>query len=1313
MITLIVVKNPFKTDREIKQISHIPDQTLLEYITPEVMGFEDYVVSYNGEVIDPDKYDIVIPGPEDFIAVCPVIAGSSDVGKDIARAVAFIAVTIVSMGVGNLVAYGTWAGTAAGWGWGSYVAAAATAYAGGALVNHLLPPPKQDKPQDIFAWSNLPPITKEGGGIPITFGAVKMGVMAPIQVLNQKVTNSGTKSYLNLLLCGGEEVDEIRDIKINNQPVSNYPNVKVDIRLGTNEQTPIPGFYDTWEEKTVGIELKEEDGWVYAQTDGDQGSGLELTFNFPLGLYYKDNKGKLLNEWVRLQIEYRTKGGPWTTWASNTTYKSYNATRVSSRTLRISGYVTDDLRKGVQISMLHGIAGAVKALVISSSYQNGTTTIEVDTDVPSDLRIIEVRYIEIKEKKNTPFSFVTREDNIATGQIEARCRIIFEGTGDKRVNTTVWAKLTHIIYDDFTRPGKSLVGIQALATDRLSGSLNVTWIQSRRNVWIWNPITEQYEQRPANNPAWAAYDIIYRIKRLKNINTGQYEFVVFSDVEPDYMDYQSFADWAAFCESKNLQFNGVIYELTDLWEALAPIEMAGRGKVVIRGTRYSVIFDAPAAPTGMYTVSNILKDSFKIEYIGKKDRANALEITFFNTDNDYEETTVLCYGPGYDETKAIAKPTQLRLPYACSLEQAYREGKYQLRLNHYLNRAIYWKAGIDSLTGRAGEVVYVQHDVPEWGIGGRIAYVSENDVVLDKEVTMEPGYTYGLLVRLADDTLIEKALEQVDETTTTNIVRVVEPFDADKVPETDDVFSFGLYEREAMPVRIVSIKRSGQLHAEIMGLEYIKEIYEEADEIPEIDYRVAEPPIYEVEGLHAAEETFRQRDGTMVSTIRVAWSDPPRQTKADEYYIYYSYDDGETWEWAGTSVLNEFRIMGVKTQETYIVRVCVRIGPAISDGVTSNEVYIYGKDIPPSSVEKMTLTQTGSRIVAAITPVPDPDIRGYEIRMGPSWENSLLIIATDQPKVEFETPNEGSLTFWVKAVDNSGNYSEQATKAQINVFGIPPKNIIYDSDDDEIWSDTRTWRARNGTMYLDPWGRWKIQSKEKVRDYPRFFDIFNSPKLTFVENPELYLPVADLGPNIIEEGYFWVDRFGETHLNSVKKLRDFERFFDIFGVEHELVEPKYATQTLMGIEIFYNQTPNNRVDIEYRTRVDGDGWTEWKTYLEKTFFGRRIEVKLKPYTGNSENVVISGGRMIVDVPDVEEIIENVDIPAAKTRITFRRKFFDPPKSIAIFAADNTGKQAIWRIDPESITRDGFDLELLDDEGNLIAGKLLRASVRGY
>ena len=138
----------------------------------------------------------------------------------------------------------------------SYVAAAATAYAGGALVNHLFPPPKQDKPQDVFAWSNPPANHKRRRRYPGHFRHRENGYDGPDSGAQPKVTNSGTKSYLNMLLCGGEEVDEIRGVKINNQPISNYPNVKVSTRLGTNDKRVIPGFADTWEEKTIGIELK-------------------------------------------------------------------------------------------------------------------------------------------------------------------------------------------------------------------------------------------------------------------------------------------------------------------------------------------------------------------------------------------------------------------------------------------------------------------------------------------------------------------------------------------------------------------------------------------------------------------------------------------------------------------------------------------------------------------------------------------------------------------------------------------------------------------------------------------------------------------------------------------------------------------------------------------------------------------------------------------------------------------------------------------------------------------------------------------------
>jgi hypothetical protein len=97
--------------------------------------------------------------------------------------------------------------------------------------------------------------------------------------------------------------------------------------------------------------------------------------------------------------------------------------------------------------------------------------------------------------------------------------------------------------------------------------------------------------------------------------------------------------------------------------------------------------------------------------------------------------------------------------------------------------------------------------------------------------------------------------------------------------------------------------------------------------------------------------------------------------------------------------------------------------------------------------------------------------------------------------------------------------------------------------------------------------------------------------------------------------------------------------------------------------------------------------------------------------GNVDNTDISSAITYIDVPDVEETIENVSVLAEKTRITFHQRFFAPPSSIAIFTTDSAGTMATYRI--SNVTATSFDLEILDNTGNLISGMLQRADIKGY
>jgi predicted phage tail protein len=136
----------------------------------------------------------------------------------------------------------------------------------------------------------------------------------------------------------------------------------------------------------------------------------------------------------------------------------------------------------------------------------------------------------------------------AIGKYDIRCRCIYkdhEGSGD--AHAIYWSKLSQIIYDDFTYPNCTLLSVQALGSDLISRSTpKITYELTRSYVWVWNPDTESYEQKAANNPAWAAYWMLHRVYYMKNINTGEWEYIV-RGIPASRIVYSEFEAWASFC----------------------------------------------------------------------------------------------------------------------------------------------------------------------------------------------------------------------------------------------------------------------------------------------------------------------------------------------------------------------------------------------------------------------------------------------------------------------------------------------------------------------------------------------------------------------------------------------------------------------------------------------------------------------------------------------------------------------------------------------------------------------------------------------
>jgi hypothetical protein len=392
----------------------------------------------------------------------------------------------------------------------------------------------------------------------------------------------------------------------------------------------------------------------------------------------------------------------------------------------------------------------------------------------------------------------------------------------------------------------------------------------------------------------------------------------------------------------------------------------------------------------------------------------------------------------------------------------------------------------------------------------------------------------------------------------------------------------------------------------------------------------------------------------------------------------------------------------------YIKLTSFNVFNAAEQSLNEVEPYTYTiKGSAPIDEPGFTVSQSGSSLVAVI----DKSIRDennnsfftYELRMGATWDTAIFVARFTNDQYTFDAPGEGTLTFWLKAIDSKGNYSANAGRALVNVIGLPARNIIAETDE-----DMSTWQVSD--MYLDAAGRYRIEAVKVLGDYARFADIFSSP-IYLKSDAEILFPVIDLGPNILDDSCFWVDSRGNIRLKANEKLSDYTHFADIFGATLTFMKPTYTTETFVGIDVKYTTRGNARIDVEYKTSLDGLNWSGWIPSSVQQFTGRYVQIHLLPRsTDNLGQVFISGAHVAIDVPDVEDIIENVSIPAQVTRIAYQRKFAQV-KSVSPYTQDLTGKQATCNIVAQ--TNEYFDIEIMDQTGNLISGKLQRATIRGY
>lgn len=845
MVNVIIVNNPFKPEqRDTKYLPFKQGKSISYYFSAP----GEWAYSVNGHEAAPDT----VVNDEDYIVVMPRVEGKF-FGVLLSIGMAVFTGGIASgaiFGIQSLI-------------WRSVIAMA-VGMIGNTIISKLTAPKvdrSNSEQSNTYGWGGTETVTGQGYPLAVTYGRMKSAGL----LLSRHVISDGEKQYLNLLYCAGEgELSKIEDIRINANPISNYKDVQVDIRKGTNDQTVIPNFNDNFADQSLNYELTES--WNTQQVQGDACDAIELTVGFPNGLYYSNDSGGADRTSVTLKAEIRKVG--------------------------------DESWQALPLANQKGMAGHIKR-------RDAWNFIKSDNSVTNTSDYAG----RIEEATNNAFYRVFRFDNLEKARYEIRMRCSAkDGKSLRHVNKVYWVQLTQIIYDDFVHPGKALIGIKALATSQLSGTdPKVTWIQERSEVYVFNPYINKYEAQPADNPAWAAYDLIHICRKIGG------EYIVFGQPHMR-LDYNAFKAWADKCKTNGFTFNYIYDTAMRLWDALKYPEAVGRGKVIPVGTRFTCVSDYQSTPVQLFTVANIKHGSFTEEFQGVEARANSVEISFLNKDKDYERDVIPVYGDTYDESDTLTNPAQVELMGCTSLEQAYKHGKHFLRCNKYEIRTVTIEAFTDAIACTVGDIILIQHDIPEWGEGGRVVAVSGQTITLDKEVTVQPGKDYQLLIR-SNSTDIVSTFNVVNVSGLNVIVKEAIPV------QPDAVYAFGEISKSAKPFRVLAITKTlSEMTRKIQCMEYYPELYVSDDgTVPSIDY--TNHGASDIQAVGLVSDVYGA-NGIMYSRIGVTWQ-LPRDGKVSNVVVNYRNVKSDTWTYIGNypASTNTTTISDVLLGATYEVRV--------------------------------------------------------------------------------------------------------------------------------------------------------------------------------------------------------------------------------------------------------------------------------------------------------------------------------------------------------------------------------------------------------
>jgi parallel beta-helix repeat protein len=494
----------------------------------------------------------------------------------------------------------------------------------------------------------------------------------------------------------------------------------------------------------------------------------------------------------------------------------------------------------------------------------------------------------------------------------------------------------------------------------------------------WDGIS--YVTQYSSNPAYCLRDF------LLNTRYGLGEFITTIDIDDTTIDTSAKKQWqmvdptivlyepggglsekliwAVGNQEHRNEMNFVIEGPGDPANVFRQMARIGRMLVFYSNGYIKFKYEEDESSVQLFTMGNVVENSFNLSFMPHTQIPNIMEVQFTDSNDKYKMNTMEVVD---EDEWALGKPRRkktLSLKGVTNTNQVLRETKFALNSAKYRRMAAEWKAPLHAVHCEPGDVVDFQHDVTQWGWGGKAVGGSSTTIQLDKDIPPEvvaAPASYTIKVQHSNDTIETFLLSGTDTDYTLTIQGTFVT-----TPVEDTVYLIGQADTTIFPFRIMGISITDDEELQIQAIEHEAAIYDDLGlQLDTKEYsELPNPSIVPGNVTNLTVTETRDKLGIAISF------NAPSQTRSDgtdeddnratDYTwhrgdIYISVDN-INFDKIGTAyeAVNTFNYTDVSLNQTYYIRVY-----SASRYVTSNTyeefsikvIGLFLKLVPPTGLE--------------------------------------------------------------------------------------------------------------------------------------------------------------------------------------------------------------------------------------------------------------------------------------------------------------------------------------------------------------------------